>query len=127
MADPRLDTVAGCIAELTECNREIATFAHEWSANAGQLKAKEKRYDRLYKAALRGTDGRNADERTATAHAAVEEVAPGLAEEIENLIGKVEEHKRLFETIERRSSNAQSILSAHRDSMKTEQFVPRAA
>jgi hypothetical protein len=124
MADLRLDTVAGCIAELTDCNREVAQFAHTWAANAGKLKAAQAKYQRLYRAAMRGTSGRNADERAAVADAAVEEVAPGLAEQIEELIGSVETCKRHFDTIERRSSNAQSILSAHREQARMDAYVP---
>ena len=127
MSDPNLDSIGGCITELTECNRTVAEFAPEWSQKAGELKAAEKRYERLYKAAMRGNTGANADERAATAQAAVEEVEPGLAEKIENLIGTVEQHKRHFETIDRRSSNAQSILSMHRRSANLEDFVPREA
>lgn len=123
MSDPRLDTIPGCVAELSECNREVASFAHEWARKAGELKQAEKRYQRLYKAAMRGTRGGNADERAATAHAAVEEVDPGLSELIESLVGVVEEHKTLFATIERRSGNTQSILRLHRESHKTEDFV----
>lgn len=127
MTDVRLDTIPGCIAELTSCNSEVAGFAHRWAEDAGNLKQAEKRYERLYRAAMRGTSGANADERQATAHAAVDEVDEGLAERIEGLVGSVEQHKRLFETIERRSSNAQSILSAHRRAAELDGFVPREA
>jgi hypothetical protein len=123
VSDVRLDSIPGCIAELTTCNREVAEFAHEWAEHAGELKQKEKLYDRLFKAAMRGTNGRNADERAATAQAAIENEAPGLAEEIEDLIGSVETHKTLFKTIDRRAGNAQSILSAHREAQKTEDYV----
>jgi hypothetical protein len=123
VSDVNLDSIPGCIAELTDCNREVAIFAHQWATDAGELKLREKRYERLYKAAMRGTQGRNADERSATAQAAVEQVEPGLAEVIEELTGKVEEHKTLFKTIERRAGNAQSILSAHKEAQKTESYV----
>lgn len=133
MADPRLDTVEGCVAELTSCNREVAEFAHEWASDAGELKMLEKRYERLYRAAMRGTKGSNADERAATAHAAVEaldeerrgEDDPAIAERIEELVGRVEEHRRLFDTIERRSSNAQSIMRMRREEGRLDPFVPR--
>lgn len=123
MTDVRLDTIPGCTTELTTCNQEVATFAHDWAREAGELKLKEKRYARLFKEAMRGTTGKNADERAATAQVAVEVVDPGLAEEIEGLIGNVESHKTLFKTIERRSGNAQSILASHREAQKTEDYV----
>ena len=127
MTDVRLDNPGGCVAELTECNQEVAEFCHDWAADAGRLKTLEHRYKRLRTAAMRGTSGANADERAATAEVAIEEVAPGLAEEIEELIGKVAEYRTRFEAIERRSSNAQSILKAHREAGKVEEFVPREA
>jgi hypothetical protein len=127
MSDIRLDNVGGCIAELVACNSEVAEFSHAWSADAGELKMLEKRYERLYRSAMRGTQGKNADERSATAHAAVEATEEGISERIENLIGNVEACKRRFEAVERRSSNAQSILAAHRDAMRTEGYVRPAA
>jgi hypothetical protein len=123
MDDAALDSVGGCIVELGACNREVAEFGHEWLRAGGELKATKALYDRLYKEAMRGTSGTNADERTATAHAAVEQVSPGLSERIEELIGTVERHRIHFTTIERRSSNAQSILSAHRESLRMENYV----
>ena len=125
MDDQRLDTPAGCVSELAECNREIAKFDHQWAKAAGELKTLEKRYDRLYKSALRGTQGANADERTATAHAAVEAADEGISERIEELVGTVEYCKRYFGSLERRSSNAQSILSHHREAAKMDHYVAR--
>jgi hypothetical protein len=120
-----LDSPAALIAELTNCNQEIGEFEVAWAQAAGLLKAKEKRFERLYKSGLRGTTGRNAEERQATAHAAVEEVAPGLAEELEGLVGEVEEYKTRFKAIDRRSNNAQSLLSLHKEAARLESFVPR--
>ncbi len=127
VSEVRLDTPQGCVAELTECNREVAEFAFKWADDAGELKTLQKRYDRLYKSAMRGTTGANADERAATASAAVEQIEEGLTERIENLIGSVETYRKKFDTIERRSSNAQSILKAHREGTKIEQYVPEEA
>lgn len=122
--DSRLDTTAGCVQELAELNAEVAGFAHEWARDSGELKRLEVRHQRLYQAAMRGTSGKNAEERQATANAAVEAMDEGLAESIETLVGKVEQHKRLFATIERRASNAQSILAFHRKAADLENFVP---
>lgn len=133
----RLDTPQGCIRELTDCNSEVAGFFHDWAADAGRLKKLEKRYQRLYREALRTTRGKNAEERTGIAHAAAElsyyslagldEGEPGLSEQIENLIGRVEEYKTRFAAIERRSTNAQSILTAHREAAKLDGFIPAEA
>jgi exonuclease VII large subunit len=124
-SDERLDTPAGCVAELAECNREIAKFDHQWSRAAGELKRLSKRYERLYKVALRATTGKNADERTATAHAAVEAADEGISERMEGLVEIVEFSKTRFAALERRSSNAQSILSSHREAAKMDQYVAR--
>lgn len=121
--DSRYDTTAGCVAELAEMNAEVQGFAHEWARDAGELKRLERRHQRLYQAAMRGTTGKNAEERQATANAAVEAMDEGLAERIEELVGQVEQHKRLFESIERRSSNAQSILAFHRKAADLEGFA----
>jgi hypothetical protein len=135
MTDPRFDTIEGCVNELTECNRAIAGIAHEWAHDAGELKRLEKSYGRLYKEALRVTQGANADERAALAHATAEEVyrsahelsedEPGLSEQIENLVGRVEANKTLFATIERRSSNVQSIIRMRREEARLDPYVPR--
>ncbi len=126
MNDPTdLSSIPGCIQELTDCNIEVAQFAHVWANDSGELKRLERRYQRLYQAAMRGTNGRNAEERQATAHAAVEAMDEGLAERIEGLVGSVETNKRLFETIERRASNAQSILALHRKSADLDPYTPR--
>jgi maltooligosyltrehalose synthase len=130
----RLDTPQGCVAELTTCNVEVAGFAHTWAQAAGELKTLEAREKRLYKAALHGTSGRNADERAAQAQVAVEAAYaerfpenPPLYERIEELVGIVARYRTSFEAIERRASNAQSILKAHREGAKTEDYVPREA
>ncbi len=123
MTDVRLDTIPGCVKELTECNRETAEFAHEWAQQAGELKMLEERYKRLKVSALRGTKGKNADERAVVAQVAIEQVAPNLLDDIEGLVGKVETHKVLFKTIERRASNVQSILALHREARRTEDYV----
>lgn len=120
-----LDTARGCANEIAEVNKEIASFAHVWAENAGQLKAKAKRYERLHRAALRGLirEDLKVAEKDATAHAAVEDQAPNLAEEIEELEGKVEQFKVRFKTLERRASNAQSVLGMHRDESKFNGYV----
>ena len=41
--------------ELATCNQELSQFAHEWAQEAGELKELEKRYQRLYQAAMRNT------------------------------------------------------------------------
>lgn len=132
MTDPTiaLDTIPGCVAELSECNREIAGFAAEWAAAAGELKRLEKREKRMYRAALRATKGQNADARAAEAQAGVEaahnEAFPDedpIYERIEELIGIVGQHATMFQAIDRRSSNAQSILTSHRRSAEFEQYV----
>lgn len=122
MTDARFDSIPGCMRELAICNQEISEFGHEWASEAGELKEAEKRYQRIYQSAMRGTSGRNAEERQATAHAAVETVAEGLAERIEHLVGRVEQHKTLAKVIDRRSENARSILSAHKEAAKTEPY-----
>lgn len=113
--------------ELATCNQELSQFAHEWAQEAGELKELEKRYQRLYQSAMRHTKGRNAEERQATAHAAVEQLEPGLAERIEKLIGQVEGHRTLYKAIDRRSENVRSILSAHKEAAKTEPYIPARA
>jgi predicted CopG family antitoxin len=134
VADPKLDTIEGCIAELTDCNRTVAEISADYPQAAGKLKMLEKRYDRLYKTAMRTTTGKNADERQATAHVAAEETyrtlyevpegEPGISELIEALIGRVEEYKRTMEVVDRRSGNVQSILKARREQQGLEQYVP---
>jgi hypothetical protein len=124
VTDVRLDSMPGCMRELATCNQELAEFAHTWATQTGELKQLEKRYQRLYQSAMRGTKGKNAEERQATAHAAVEEVDPHLAERIEELIGSVERSKTLWKSIDRRSDNVRSILSAHKEAHKTEPYVP---
>lgn len=120
-----LDTARGCANELAEVNKEIAEFAYVWSHNAGLLKQKTKRYERLHRAALRGLIGEDLKvaEKDATAHAAVEDMDEGLAEEIEELLGKVEQFKVRFNALERRASNAQSVLGMHRDESKFNGYV----
>lgn len=122
-----MDTARGCASELAEVNAEIAEFAHEWSQAAGELKQKTKQYERLHRAALRGLigDDMKVAEKDATAHAAVEREAQGLAEQIEELSGQVERYKVRFGALERRSSNAQSILALHRDEAKFNGYVAR--
>ena len=127
MTDVRLDSMTGCMRELAACNQELSEFAAAWATETGELKEAEKRYQRLYQSAMRGTQGRNAEERQATAHAAVESVEEGLAERIEQLVGKVEQHKTLAKAIDRRSENVRSILSAHKEAVKTEPYVPSRA
>lgn len=122
--DVRLDTPVGCMRELATCNKELSEFAHEWARDAGELKRLEKRYERLYRSALRGTHGKNADERQATAHAAVEAVEEGLAERIEDFVGRVEDFKTRYKAIDRRSENVRSILSSHKEYKKLEDFTP---
>lgn len=120
-----MDSPASLTAVLEQCNQELAEFSVEWSGAARELKTAEKRYERLYRSALRGTEGRDVGERQATAHAAVEHVEAGLAERIELLVGQVEEFKTKFKVIDRRSNNAQSLLSAHKESVRIESFTPR--
>lgn len=135
MTDAKLDSIPGCIAELTDCNVEVAGFAPRWASAAGELKTAEKRYERLYKEALRVAHGANADERAAFAHEVAEasflklnpEAREGLSEQIERLAGEVESFKRRFATIERRSSNGQSILAVHRKASELEGYVPAEA
>jgi hypothetical protein len=121
-----LDSPSRCIGELASINEEIAEFAAAWSYDSGLLKEKVIRYDRLLRAALLGIKGDfKVDEKKALAHAAVaqSEQGTGLAEEIEELEGKVEGMKTLFKTLERRSSIAQSILAAYRSEAKMGDFV----
>lgn len=122
-----LDNPASCIAELAEVNREVGEMGHIWAANAGELKAALTRYDRLYRAGLRKVKAKTVAERDAAAHAAVEDMEPGLAERIEELERAVEELKTLFKTLERRSSNAQSVLAALRDEAKMSDHVLQPA
>jgi hypothetical protein len=123
--EPNLDSIPGCIEELSACNKEVAEFGYQWAKDAGELKRSEKLYERLWRAAMRGTEGKNADERSATAAAAVEslEAGAGLAEKIEDLVGKVETHKTRFKAIERRAGNVQSILAMYRMDRSLEKFV----
>jgi chromosome segregation ATPase len=123
MSDGILDSPGACISELSDINRELAEFGHEWSNLAGELKRYEREYDRLYRTAMRGIDGRNAEERQAAAHAAVEKVAEGLAEKIATLDGKVEDYKTRFKSLERRASIIQSVLAAMREESKIANFV----
>jgi len=118
-----LDTPMGCVRELTDCNQRMAEFGQEWSREAGQLARLEKYYQRLFKEALRRVDGRNAEERTADAHAIVEKTEPGISSQIEQLTEKVEDHKFEFRVLDRRSSNAQSVLSLHRDEARLGEHV----
>lgn len=120
-----LDSISGCITELSSCNREIAEFGHEWATAAGELKRAEKLYERLWRAAMRGTEGRNADERNATAAAAVESIegGEGLAEKIEELTGQVETFKVRFKGIDRRAGNVQSILAMYRADRDLQNYV----
>jgi hypothetical protein len=120
MTDVRLDSMVGCQRELAACNQELAEFAPDWAQKTGELKELEKRYQRLYQAGMRNTTGKNAEERQATAHAAVERVEPGLAERIEKLVGEVESFKTRHKAIDRRSDNVRSILSAHKEAHKLE-------
>lgn len=120
-----LDSVGSLEDELASCNQEIEEFASIWATAAGELKSSEKRFERLLSSALRGTEGRNAEERRATAFAAVDAVDEGLALRIEHLVGAVESYKTRFRTIDRRSNNAQSLLSLHKESAKLESFQPR--
>lgn len=118
----RFDTPRGCARELADVNREIQEFQHEWATDAGRLKEREGLYERLYRSAMRGlkdTKG-TVQEKAAIAHLAIGEIEGGtnLAEEIEELQGRVERHKTMFKALERRSSNAQSILGMHRDEAK---------
>jgi chromosome segregation ATPase len=116
-----LDSPQACTAELAAINEEIQAFSHVWAANAGELKEALKRYDRLHRAAiLKGKQGLTVAERDAAAHAAVEGYEEGLTEKIEELENKVEKAKTLFRTLERRSENARSILSA----LKAEARMP---
>jgi hypothetical protein len=119
-----LDSPQGCIQELSEINTEVATIGHVWAANAGLLKEKIQRRDRLQRAALLGiTEKLTVAEKEATAFAAIESADPGLLEAIEELEGRVEQDKTLFKTLERRASNAQSILSSYRDEAKMGQYA----
>jgi len=120
-----LDSVGALEDELASCNQEIGEFASLWASAAGELKRCERRYERLYRSALRGTEGRDVGERQATAHAAVEQIEEGLAETIEALVGEVEEYRTKFKAIDRRSNNAQSLLSLHKESARLESFVPK--
>lgn len=120
-----LDSVSALENALSTCNSEIEEFASNWAEAAGELKSSEKRFERLLNSALRGTEGRNAEERRATAFAAVDAVEEGLALRIEHLIGAVESYKTRFRTIDRRSNNAQSLLSVHKESARLESFQPR--
>ena len=122
-----LDSPQACVSELAEVNKEIAEFGYLWAENAGMLKAKLTRYDRLHRAGLKGAKGSTVAERDAAAHAAVESFEPGLAEEIEELEGKVESFKVQFKVLERRSSNAQSVLSALREEAKMGDYVMQPA
>jgi hypothetical protein len=110
----------GCQRELATCNQELSEFSSDWARKTGELKELEKRYQRLYQAAMRNTSGKNAEERQATAHAAVEVVEEGLAERIEALVGQVENYKTRHKAIDRRSDNVRSILSAHKEAHKLE-------
>lgn len=131
---PRLDTLEGCAQELSTCNQEVAEMAPDWAAKAGTLKMLEQRYKRMFKEAMRGTKGSNADERSAVAHQAVEEVYRqayqipeeelGLSAKIEELVGEVESHKVHFNTIERRSSNVQSVLQLRRQELGMSRYTP---
>lgn len=118
-----LDTPSGCVKELTECNQRMAEFGYQWSSEAGKLARLEKHYQRLFKEALRRVDGRNAEERTADAHAIVEKVQPGISADIEELTERVEACRFEFRVLDRRSSNAQSVLSLHRDEAKLGEHV----
>jgi hypothetical protein len=126
---PSLDSISGCVEELSSLNVEVAEFGHEWATAAGELKRKEKLYERLWRAAMRGTEGRNADERSATAAAAVESIegGEGLAESIEDLTGRVETFKVRFKGIERRAGNVQSILAMYRIDRDLQKYSPQGS
>lgn len=117
-----LETPAGCRAELSEINAELGEFSHIWSDNAGRLKHGLKKLERIHRAAMLGIkhskEKLTIPDKDALAYAAVEETAPGLLEEIEELEGKVEEFRTRFKVLERRASNAQSILGSQRDEAK---------
>jgi DNA repair exonuclease SbcCD ATPase subunit len=119
-----LDSPQACVKELSEVNTEVATIGQAWAANAGELKEKIMRRDRLHRAALLGiTEKLTVAEKEATAFAAIEQREEGLLERIEELEGLVEQDKTLFKSLERRASNAQSILSALRAEVKMGDYV----
>lgn len=121
----QLDSPAACIAELSECNTELATFGAEWGVDAGKYATLEKRYQRAYKAAMRENKGANADERSAIAQEAAEQFLG--ADEValmDELAGEVVKHEKTFKALDRRASNAQSILAALRDEARWEQVTP---
>lgn len=130
---PRLDTLTGCGEELSRCNREIAEMAPGWARASGELAGLEATQKRMFREAMRTTKGSNAQEREALAHAACEEAyrsifkltegEPGLGERIEQLIGEVESCKVSFKTLDRRSSNVQSILQLRRQEAGLGRFV----
>ena len=119
-----LDTPQACVKELSEVNTEVATIGFSWAANAGELKESIQRRDRLQRSALLGiTEKLTVAEKEATAYAAIEKIEPGLLARIEELEGLVEQDKTLFKTLERRASNAQSILSALRAEVKMQDYA----
>lgn len=113
-----LDSPASCVEELASINHEIAEWGYQWAQKAGDLKAKLKYRERLRQAAMRGMEfekGITAAEKTGIADVAVEKTEPEIHSQIEALEGEVERFATQFETLKRRSSNAQSILSALKD------------
>ena len=122
-AEP-LDSPQSCVRELAAINTEVAIIGHEWSVEAGLLKEALEKRDRLKRTALLGIKEKlTVPEKEATAYAAIEQIEPGLLEQVEALEGKVEQHKTLFKTLERRASNAQSILSSYRDERKFGEYA----
>jgi hypothetical protein len=115
-----LDSPQSCIKVLSDCAQELGEFGAVWAENAGELKHKLLVQERLTRAALidKKVTGTSKEIREAQAAVLVEEMAPNLAEEIEELEKKVTDFGVRFKRIDKHASIAQSVLAAYRSEAK---------
>lgn len=130
MTEP-LDSPQSCVQEIISINIQIAQFFHEWANAAGEVKRLEAQIERLERKHyrhLRTTKPQLWEElkvadREAEVRFEVEEEEPTLYERLAEAEAKTEECKTKFRALDRRASNAQSILAGMREEQGIKDFV----
>lgn len=138
MPDDALSDPQSAVQEIISINVEIAQFGHRWSKAAGQIKkltgwkkeaeAFERRHLRaskgdMWKKARAGEEELTTADRDAEIRFLVSEKYSTLYEDLDKAEQEAEECAVLFKALDRRASNAQSILAGMRDELGIKDFI----
>lgn len=125
-----MDTPQSAVHEITSINVEIAKFGHKWADAAGQVKRLEEQVASLeaqVRRDLRQTalweELKNVAERDAEVRLRVKEDNPTIYESLALAEAVNEESSKLFKTLDRRASNAQSVLAGMREEQGIRDFL----